>query len=75
MSTDKADPGKKDATISSADDLVRMTKSGGVELTEEALKRVSGGKKVNVEYKPQKADSSLDAGIHFKYDLKAQKEA
>ena len=31
--------------------------------------------KVNVEYKPQKADGSLEAGIHFKYDLKAQKEA
>ena len=27
-----------------------------------------------VIYKPQKADGSLDAGIHFKYDLKAQKE-
>ena len=27
-----------------------------------------------VEYKPQKPDGSLDAGIHFKYDLKAQKE-
>jgi type VI secretion system secreted protein Hcp len=31
--------------------------------------------KVDVEYKPQKADGSLDAGVHFKYDLKAQKEA
>ncbi len=31
--------------------------------------------KVNVEYKPQKPDGSLVAGIHFKYDLKAQKEA
>jgi type VI secretion system secreted protein Hcp len=31
--------------------------------------------KINVEYKPQKADGSLDAGIHFKYDLKASKEA
>ena len=30
--------------------------------------------KVDVEYKPQKADGSLDAGIHFKYDLKANKE-
>ncbi len=30
--------------------------------------------KVNVEYKPQKADGSLDAGVHFKYDIKAQKE-
>jgi type VI secretion system secreted protein Hcp len=31
--------------------------------------------KVDMQYKPQKADGSLDAGIHFKYDLKAQKEA
>jgi type VI secretion system secreted protein Hcp len=30
--------------------------------------------KVAVEYKPQKPDGSLDAGIIFKYDLKAQKE-
>jgi len=30
--------------------------------------------KVHLEYKPQKADGSLDAGIHFKYDLKANKE-
>jgi type VI secretion system secreted protein Hcp len=29
--------------------------------------------KVDLEYKPQKADGSLDAGIHFKYDLKANK--
>jgi type VI secretion system secreted protein Hcp len=30
--------------------------------------------KVIVEYKPQKADGSLDAGVFFKYDLKANKE-
>jgi type VI secretion system secreted protein Hcp len=30
--------------------------------------------KVSVEYKPQKPDGSLDAGIFFKYDIKAQKE-
>jgi len=30
--------------------------------------------KVDIEYKPQKPDGSLDAGIHFKYDLKANKE-
>src|SRR6202049_4512879 len=29
--------------------------------------------KVNVEYKPQKPDGSLDAGVHFKYDIKGQK--
>jgi type VI secretion system secreted protein Hcp len=31
--------------------------------------------KVDVEYRPQKADGSLDAGIHFKYDLKTNKGA
>ena len=30
--------------------------------------------KVDLEYKPQKPDGSLDAGIHFKYDLKANKD-
>ena len=29
--------------------------------------------KVDLEYKPQKADGSLDAGLHFKYDIKANK--
>jgi type VI secretion system secreted protein Hcp len=29
--------------------------------------------KVNLEYKPQKADGSLDAGVLFKYDIKANK--
>ncbi len=30
--------------------------------------------KVDLEYRPQKADGSLDTGIHFKYDLKTNKE-
>ena len=29
--------------------------------------------KIDVEYKPQKADGSLEAGLHFKYDIKANK--
>ena len=29
--------------------------------------------KVDLEYKPQKADGTLDAGLHFKYDIKANK--
>jgi hypothetical protein len=45
MSTDKIDPSKKDATISSADDLTKTTKKGDVELSEEELKRVTGGGK------------------------------
>ena len=30
--------------------------------------------KVDLEYKPQKADGSLEAGIHFKFDIKANKD-
>jgi type VI secretion system secreted protein Hcp len=30
--------------------------------------------KVHLEYKPQKADGSLDAGVHFKYDIKNNRE-
>jgi type VI secretion system secreted protein Hcp len=30
--------------------------------------------KVDLEYKPQKPDGTLDVGIHFKYDLKTHKE-
>ncbi len=30
--------------------------------------------KVDMEYKPQKPDGSLDAGVHFVYDIKAGKE-
>jgi type VI secretion system secreted protein Hcp len=30
--------------------------------------------KVDLEYRPPKADGSLDAGIHFKYDIKTNKE-
>jgi type VI secretion system secreted protein Hcp len=29
--------------------------------------------KVDLEYRPQKADGSMDAGLHFKYDLKTNK--
>jgi type VI secretion system secreted protein Hcp len=30
--------------------------------------------KIDLEYKPQKKDGSLDVGIHFKYDIKGNKE-
>ena len=29
--------------------------------------------KVDLEYKPQRLDGSLDPGLHFKFDLKASK--
>ena len=30
--------------------------------------------KVDLEYKPQRPDGSLDAGVHFKFDIKANKD-
>jgi type VI secretion system secreted protein Hcp len=45
--------------------------SGGGDTTESVSLAFA---KVVVEYKPQKADGSLDAAVFFKYDLKAQKE-
>jgi type VI secretion system secreted protein Hcp len=30
--------------------------------------------RLDLEYRPQRADGSLDVGIHFKYDIKANKE-
>ena len=51
---------------------VSMSASAEEDTTMEAV--VLTFVKVDLEYKPQKADGSLDAGIHFKYDVKAQKE-
>jgi type VI secretion system secreted protein Hcp len=61
-----------------------IIKMNDVIVTSVALSDASGGgsaehvsitfAKVDLEYKPQKADGSLDTGIHFKYDLKANKE-
>lgn len=65
-------PSKGKAKTSSADDLVKTRRKGHVELDEKELKRVTGG--TTAMYKPQKADGSLDAGIHFKYDIKGNKE-
>ena len=39
----KVEPKKKDAKISSADDMIKTSKKGDIELDEEELKRVSGG--------------------------------
>lgn len=52
---------------------VKAKKSAGVRslkaksLTAKQARSVKGGK-------PTKADGSLDAGVHFKYDIKSQKE-
>jgi type VI secretion system secreted protein Hcp len=45
--------------------------SSGSEIDENVSLQFS---KVALEYKAQKPDGSLDAGVFFKYDIKAQKE-
>jgi type VI secretion system secreted protein Hcp len=71
----KAGKGQQEFLVVKMNDvIVTSVTQGGA--SDGASENVSiGFAKVNVEYKPQKADGSLEAGIHFKYDLKAQKEA
>ena len=49
MNTDKIDPGKKDAKISSTDNLAKS-----VELSEKELERVTGGGTVKAGYDVKK---------------------
>jgi type VI secretion system secreted protein Hcp len=71
----KAGKGQQEYLIIKMNDIlitgVQPAGSGG----EIAVESVSlQPAKVDMEYKPQKPDGSLDAGLHFKYDMKANKE-
>ena len=71
----KAGKGQQEFLVIKINDVIitSVTHGGGGDGATENVSLAFA--KVAVEYKPQKADGSLDAGIHFKYDLKAQKEA
>jgi len=72
----KAGKGQQEFLVIKMNDVVITGVTHGGNGGGDATENVSlAFAKVAVEYKPQKADGSLDAGIHFKYDLKAQKEA
>jgi type VI secretion system secreted protein Hcp len=72
----KAGKGQQEFLIIKMNDVIVTSVQDGGSGSDGLSENVSiAFAKVNVEYKPQKADGSLDAGIHFKYDLKAQKEA
>ena len=60
--------------MSDADKDAEAEELSDLELPDDAADKVVGGNKVNVEYKPQKADGTLDAGVFFKYDIKGNKE-
>ena len=72
----KAGKGQQEFLIIKMADIiitsVNPSGSGDAAATMEAVALQSS--KVDLEYKPQKADGSLDAGLHFKYDIKGNKE-
>ncbi len=51
--------------------VVHSVDDGGASTTESVSLAFA---KVDLEYKPQKPDGSVAPGIHFKYDIKANKE-
>ena len=71
----KAGKGQQEYLIIKMNDViitgVTLANSSGVAGSETVSMAFA---KVDLEYKPQKADGSLDAGIHFKFDIKANKE-
>jgi type VI secretion system secreted protein Hcp len=71
----KAGKGQQEFLVIKMNDVI-VTAMADSDSSAESVETVSlAFAKVNLEYKPQKPDGSLDAGIHFKYDLKANKEA
>ena len=71
----KAGKGQQEFLIIKMNDiLITSVVPGGSEgsTTDESIMMQFA--KVDLEYKPQKADGSLDAGVHFKYDIKGNKE-
>ncbi len=70
----KAGKGQQEFLIVKMNDVIITAVTHGGTTTQPASETVSlAFAKVDFEYRPQKPDGSLDAGIHFKYDLKANK--
>jgi type VI secretion system secreted protein Hcp len=71
----KAGKGQQEYLIIKMNDViitsVNPSGSDGAATAESVAMQFS---KVDLEYKPQKPDGSLDAGLHFKYDIKGNKE-
>jgi type VI secretion system secreted protein Hcp len=71
----KAGKGQQEFLIIKMNDIiitsVQPSLSGGEGSVESVTLKPA---KVDLEYKPQKPDGSLDAGVHFKYDIKLNKE-
>jgi type VI secretion system secreted protein Hcp len=71
----KAGKGQQEYLIIKMNDIIVTSVSLGESSGGTTSENVSlAFSKVDLEYKPQKADGSLEAGIHFKFDIKANKE-
>ena len=71
----KAGKGQQEFLIIKMNDILITSVQPAANSTDGLLETVSLQMgKVNLEYKPQKPDGSLDAGVFFKYDIKANKE-
>lgn len=72
----KAGKGQQDYLVIKMTDVLVTSVSTGVSAEAEgAVEGVAlAFAKVDLEYKPQKPDGSLGAGVHFRFDLKANKE-
>ena len=72
----KAGKGQQEVLIIKMNDVLitSVNPAGGADSDVLAESVAMQFAKVALEYKPQKADGSLDAGVHFKYDIKGNKE-
>jgi type VI secretion system secreted protein Hcp len=70
----KAGKGQQEYIIIKMNDILitSVQPSGSSENPAESFSLQPG--KIDIEYKPQKDDGTLDAGLHFKYDIKQNKE-
>jgi type VI secretion system secreted protein Hcp len=70
----KAGKGQQEYLIFKMNDILITSVQPALNGSESSVESVSlQAAKVDLEYKPQKPDGSLDAGVHFKYDIKLNK--
>jgi type VI secretion system secreted protein Hcp len=76
LSARKAGKGQPDFLIIKMNDVIvtSVNSSGFGDSGTTAENVVLRFAKVDLEYKAQKADGSFEPGLHFKYDIKGQKE-
>ncbi len=72
----KAGQGQQEYLVITMTDVLVTAVSSGVSAEGDTTMEevVLSFAKVDLEYKPQKPDGSLDVGVHFRYDVKAQRE-